>query len=146
MECSPDCIEGGDNAGIFYGTTGVCVQIANRILAAVQASIPLSSQHVRKAIFLYTTFGRNFNWVPMNRRWPERIKSCYAGTKLSSSGQSTASSDIMAWSDRTEPNSRAELSSLVEAGLGHRVDDGLLDALEESSFNCNDSRKSSHSF
>lgn len=28
-----------------------------------------------------------------------------------------------------EPNSRAELSSLIEAGLGHAIDDQVLDAL-----------------
>src|ERR1700731_2900438 len=49
-----DCIDGRDNAGIVYATTGVCVQIANRILSPANVQIPLTTQHARKANFLYT--------------------------------------------------------------------------------------------
>jgi rhodanese-related sulfurtransferase len=41
------CIDGKDDAGIFYMQTGVCHQIANRILSSAGVNIPVHHPQVR---------------------------------------------------------------------------------------------------
>jgi hypothetical protein len=138
------CIDGSDLAGIFYFRTGVCHQIANRLLYPAGVKIPLGSHvQVRGSCFGYGQFGelrQNRSWVPTTHRWPERANLCGATLAGASSGSPSSISlqgTIGDGSLMTDPNHRsdlihakAELSSLIEAAdLGHPVDDEILSQL-----------------
>ncbi len=131
------CIEGGDEAGIFYLRTGVCHQIANRILSPAGVIIPKANHRpVRASYLAFGEFGRNDPWVPADRRWPDRKHRCQSGgaqaaLARSSSGQVKTGviSSMTEPTANVDPDPRAELSSLIEAGLGHSVDDDKLSAL-----------------
>jgi hypothetical protein len=136
-----DCIYDRDLAGIHYGQTGVCHQIANRVLSAAGISIPPSShRHVRFSHLAYGKFGRNIRGVvPVtpDRCWPQRKIRCEFKGASASAGSSdlvhfsTGIGDPMVHiiSSRDEPDPKVELSELIQAGLGHTVSDGTLSAL-----------------
>jgi len=129
------CIEGGDDAGIYYMRTGVCHQIANRILSAAGIEIPISAHtQVRASHLVYGKFGRNYQWVPTSRRWPDRQAANVGASSESASSSSGLSKGISLSMSQPLSNddffeSRQELSALVKAGLGHPVDDATLTAL-----------------
>lgn len=124
------CLEGGDEAGIYYLRTGVCHQIANRILAAAGIEIPISADaQVRGSQFTYGKFGRNHSWVPADKRWPDRWNSCNSPVPGASAGSASSDSthlsngiSSMTRTAPLNPDPRSELFSLIEVGLGHPVE------------------------
>jgi hypothetical protein len=132
------CIEGGDEAGIFYLRTGVCHQIANRILAAAGIQIPLGSDpQVAAAWLAYGTYGRNRRWVPQKSQWPDRWNTCNSSVPGASSGSAGSNSsqasnrigDPMTRAAPVSPDPRSELSSLIQSQLGQPIDNRKLSDL-----------------
>lgn len=132
------CIDGGDEAGIIYLVTGVCHQIANRILAAAATQIPEASDpQVRGSYLTFKRYGRDYSWIPAGKKWSDRWYHCTANLAHSAAlGRSKPvqtsgilSSMTQSAHDMNRLESRSELSSLIQTGLGHGVDDDKLDAL-----------------
>jgi hypothetical protein len=134
------CIDGKDDAGIFYLRTGVCHQIANRILSPAGVAIPPTSHvQVRSSHLVWGRFGGNYSWVPPANRWPDRKQQCQPPLAGAISGSESSSSTEFSSGIRGSmtqppsgaelPDSRSELSSLIKAGLGHSVDEKTLLAL-----------------
>ncbi len=121
------CIEGGDNAGIFYYVTGVCHQTANRILWPAGVVLPDGAHaDIRSSYFLYDEYGKNFPGWPL---WPDRANICShgnsgpsSGTGSSSHSPSPRSSSMTFGFQQGGPNPRSRMARLLEAGLGHSVD------------------------
>jgi hypothetical protein len=116
--------------------TGVCHQSSNRILAAANVTIPLTSDPQVAAMWLtWSTYGRNKRWVPGHCRWPERMLLCTkkgASADVGSFESTQLSGGIPSSMTRTiphEPDPRTELSSLIQATLGHPVDGSKFAAL-----------------
>jgi hypothetical protein len=144
-----DCIYDIDLAGIYYAQTGVCHQIANRVLAAAgDITIhPAEHWHVRSTYLAFGKFGRNFRIVfgvpipvPPDRCWPQRKLRCEV--QRSSNLVEEEDSGIMHLSTgignemvrvaaHYEPDPKAELSELIECGLGHSVSDAKIAGLLE---------------
>lgn len=133
------CIDGKDDAGIFYMQTGVCHQIADRILSSAGVNIPVHHPQVRFSHLAWGQFGRNYSWVPPTHRWPDRKQRCQAMRPGAISGSGSSSSADYSTGIRGSmtqglsgadlPDYRSEISSLIQAGLGHTVDEKTLSAL-----------------
>jgi hypothetical protein len=130
------CIEGGDDAGIgpFYRKAGVCHQIANRILFPANIRIPINHWQVRLSCTVYGPFGLNLSTMPTQNHWPDRLQGCQSAGSISGSSRSDSvgvKSGVL--SSMTSPapfvDQKAELLSLIKAGLGHPVNDDDLSAL-----------------
>jgi len=136
-------------AGIVYGVNGVCHHMANRILSAANVELPRNIAQIRAMRTLYRggAFGRNLRGQPPEDQWPNRRILCAAApapapgsigasTSLASSSFPNPSegSGLMSFDNAEDefPDPRSELSNLIEAGLGHPIEDpqvfeGLLD-------------------
>jgi len=137
-----DCIDGND-AGITYFITGVCHQIANRILSPAGIKIPDTFPDVRNSYFLYDEYGHNLPGQTQFNRWPDRKQICSqrSGSPKPSSG--SGSSSVAQFSIRgggsmnlgggasDQPDRRSKLSALIRAGLGHQVDQRIFDGLAD---------------
>jgi len=132
------CIEGGDDAGIgpFYRKAGVCHQAANRILFSASIKLPPNNWQVRFSYLVYGPFGLNLSTMPTQNHWPERLQRCQGtGSIAGSSSSESVGVEFGVLSSMTSPtpfvDQKAEMSSLVLAGLGHSVNDEALSALAE---------------
>jgi hypothetical protein len=116
-------------AGIRYGLTGVCHQIANRILHPAGISVAGTQMYMLSAM----TYGRYGRFS-----WPE-LSVCYAGGTILALGAPAAapsrrnpSSTIGVYNSpvsntvATEGPNVAEFLALVEATLAYRVDQPTL--------------------
>jgi hypothetical protein len=130
-------------AGVVYAVNGVCHHMANRILSAASIELPFNFPQVRAMRLLYRggAFGRNLSGQPIYDQWPNRKLMCarshlaataVAGsigpssppTSSSTTNFSTGSGLMSNGTAGDEsPDPRAELSALIEAGLGHPITD-----------------------
>lgn len=138
-----DCIDGKDDAGILYYITGVCHQIANRILSPAGIQIPDTFPDVRNSYFIYDEYGHNLiGQTPFNR-WPDRKTICSTPSGSTGPSGDSQSSSIATFSigsgglmnlgprNSDPPDRRSKLSALIRAGLGHPVNQKTLDDLAE---------------
>jgi hypothetical protein len=129
-------------AGVVYGLNGVCHQMANRILSAANVELPLTFAQIRATRLTYRgPFGWNMAMQPLSDHWPNRRIGCVGAPPLSGpigpSSQSRSSSTtnlsggsgLMSLSIGGSSDPRSELSTLLEAGLGHPVDARVFDGL-----------------
>lgn len=70
-----DCLSrGADEAGIIYGRTGVCHQMANRILWPARITV-VEARGARLSIFRYGAYGKELRtrrrYHPITYPWPE---------------------------------------------------------------------------
>jgi hypothetical protein len=114
-------------AGVIYGITGVCHQMANRILHPANQTTVTHARGYNVSVLLYNTYGR--------RAWPELI-ACYPpGTvfALSSAGAPVPAGNVLSSNPvypstaRTavaaqEATQVAEFAAIAEATLGTRLD------------------------
>jgi hypothetical protein len=119
-----DCLAQSNGlAGIKYGRTGVCHQIANRILHSAGITVAGCGGYTA-SVFLFGVYG----WPP----WPE-LQACYSGGTVlpASSGAIAGQSRNLSGSSgvHSTPQSRKELTqlteflALAEGALGHRLDE-----------------------
>jgi hypothetical protein len=138
-----DCLsQPNSEAGIKYLRTGVCHQIANRILHPAGQITVMGCTGYSKSAFLYGPYGKG--------KWPELLK-CYPpgggivlGNTATQGSQGVNMAGKSAYSqtkyneavakartatDDEELLRLADLAALVEAGLGHRLDQPTFNAL-----------------
>jgi hypothetical protein len=140
-----DCIEGKDEAAVSYLVTGVCHQIANRILAAAGVILPEINGQIRGTYAVWEEYGWDLPFQPPFDQWPNRKIICAArppggqsaGSKGPSSGSASfsirqftiGSSDVIN-SGSNPLVRRSRLGALIQAaGISHPVDDSVLDGL-----------------
>lgn len=132
-----DCIDGKDDAGIIYYITGVCHQIANRILFPAGIILPDAAYpDIRSSYFLYNEWGQNLPGRPPFYQWPNRANICAtsgppSGSARSSFPRLSGSGPMSFGMQGGQKDRRARVSKLVEAGLGHSVNAEICDALAE---------------
>jgi hypothetical protein len=121
-----DCLAQSNGvAGIKYGRTGVCHQIANRILHSAGITVAGCGGYITSVAF-FGVYGRP--------PWPE-LQACYSGGTVlpASSGAGTIAGQSQNLSGssgvHSTPQSRKELMqlteflALAEGALGHRLDE-----------------------
>jgi hypothetical protein len=139
-----DCIDGKDDAGITYWLTGVCHQIANRILSPVGIIIPDIYPDVASSYVLFDEYGHNFIGQPRFDRWPERKQMCSPRSGFTKPSGGSESSSVTQFSigsgnfmnpdgrSSDQPKQRSKFSALIRARLGEeRVQPKILDGLAE---------------
>jgi hypothetical protein len=94
---------------------------------------------IRRSGFLILLGANNYSWVPPTHRWPDRKQRCQAMRPGAISGSGSSSSADYSTGIRGSmtqglsgadlPDYRSEISSLIQAGLGHTVDEKTLSAL-----------------
>jgi hypothetical protein len=135
-----DCLsQVNSEAGIIYGKTGVCHQAANRIVFPARITAAGCNGY-NVSFFRYRTYGKGI-WSGLSRCYPSGIVSSSTPT---GSGQPTPqtrdlSEEIGVGSTAvlgghmdsgSQQNTQlAELSAMVEAALGHRMDQETLFSL-----------------
>jgi hypothetical protein len=118
-----DCLsQPNSTAGIRYGRTGVCHQMANRILHPAGITVAGCGGYIM-SVAAYGVHGRP--------PWPE-LSACYTGASVSAPGAASATpagnppqraSVYYTPQSVMERNQLTEFLSLVESALGHRIEE-----------------------